>query len=230
MQRSSVSDYLLYLHLLNDISPFINTHLVVSITIMKTVALSTDGPSRRLWALALLAGLQAIKLYDFYTIRAAANPQLATFLVKWLVFETCYIYVLPYFNIPWLQFRRSSQLLQIAFVLILNWGLSFGWEVVRDSGIGLGSIWAGVLKGALRPVKLLMLVFYNKELGISEKYVDVGSLLRNNSHIQGRKVVRILPERWVLKESPLIIALQRSILPESPSVSILNRSLPLSFQ
>jgi hypothetical protein len=171
---------------------------------MKTVALPTDGPARRLFALALLAGLQAIKLYDFYTIRAAANPPLTTFLLKWLFAETCYIYVLPYFDIPWLKFRRSTQLLQIAFVLILNWGLSFGWEVVRDSGIGLGSIWAGVLKGVLQSVKLLMIVFYNKELGISEKYVDVGSLLRNNSHIQGRKVVRILPERWVLKRLSLL--------------------------
>ena len=41
----------------------------------------------------------------------------------------------------------------------------------------------------------LMVVFYNKELGITETYVDVGKLLHNNSHIQGRKVVRILPER-----------------------------------
>ena len=42
----------------------------------------------------------------------------------------------------------------------------------------------------------LMVVFYNKELGITETYVDVGKLLHNNSHIQGRKVVRILPERY----------------------------------
>lgn len=45
---------------------------------------------------------------------------------------------------------------------------------------------------------LLMIVFYNKELGITETYVDVGRLLRNSSHIQGRKEVRILPERYLL--------------------------------
>ena len=40
-----------------------------------------------------------------------------------------------------------------------------------------------------------MVVVYNKELGITETYVDVGKLLHNSSHIQGRKVVRVLPER-----------------------------------
>src|SRR5271170_3071757 len=41
-----------------------------------------------------------------------------------------------------------------------------------------------------------MVVVYNKELGITETYVDVGKLLHNSSHIQGRKVVRVLPERY----------------------------------
>jgi hypothetical protein len=40
------------------------------------------------------------------------------------------------------------------------------------------------------------LVFYNRELGIMETYVDVGRILHNNSHIQGRKEVRILPEKY----------------------------------
>lgn len=38
-------------------------------------------------------------------------------------------------------------------------------------------------------------VFYHKELGITDKYVDVTKLLHNNSHIQGgTKKIRILPE------------------------------------
>jgi hypothetical protein len=135
--------------LLNDLSLLVDIQIIAVVvlsSIMKTVALPADGPARRAYAFALLAALQAVKIYDFYTIRAAANPRLTYFLLKWLFWESCYIYVLPYFNIPWLKFRRSSQLLQIAFVLILNWGLSFGWEAIRDSGIGLGTIWAGVLK------------------------------------------------------------------------------------
>jgi hypothetical protein len=116
---------------------------------MKTVALPSDGPARRFYAISLFAGLQAIKLYDFLTIRVSANPQLTWFLLKWFFWDSCYIYILPYFNVPWLKFRRSSQLLQIAFVLVLNWGLSFGWEVVRDSGLSLATVWAGILRSML---------------------------------------------------------------------------------
>ena len=41
-------------------------------------------------------------------------------------------------------------------------------------------------------------VFYNKELGITETYVDVGSILHNASHIQGQKIIRILPEWYII--------------------------------
>lgn len=111
---------------------------------MKTLALPTDGPALRLYIISLFALLQGLKCYDFITIRAVANPGLMWFLTKWFFLDTCFIYVLPYLNIPWLKFRRSSQLLQIAFVLLLNWGLSFGWEVFRDSGLTFGLIWRGI--------------------------------------------------------------------------------------
>ena len=116
---------------------------------MKTFALPTDGPNRRLYIISLLALLQGLKIYDLLAMRAASNPKLSWFLFKWFFLDTCFIYALPYLNIPWLRFRRSSQLLQIMFVLILNWGLSFGWEVVKDSGLSLGIIWSGILRRAL---------------------------------------------------------------------------------
>ena len=162
---------------------------------MKTLALPTDGPALRLYIISLFVLLQGLKCYDFITIRAVANPGLMWFLTKWFFLDTCFIYVLPYLNIPWLKFRRSSQLLQIAFALLLNWGLSFGWEVFRDSGLTFGLIWRGIWRRTAFRKRKLTLVFYNKELGVTETYVDVGKLLHNNSRIQGRKVVRILPER-----------------------------------
>jgi len=113
---------------------------------MKKVAVSTDAPALRFYIISLFALLQGVKSYDFIALRASSNPQLAWFLLKWVFLDTCFIYVLPFLNIPWLRFRRSSQLLQIAFVLILNWSLSFGWEVVRDSGLSVGIIWTGVLR------------------------------------------------------------------------------------
>src|SRR5208282_2642979 len=90
--------------------------------------------------------LQGLKSYDFISLRASQSPKLASFLLKWFLLDTCFIYALPYLDIPWLRFRRSSQLLQIAFVLVLNWTLSFGWEVIRDSGLSLGVISSALFK------------------------------------------------------------------------------------
>jgi hypothetical protein len=113
---------------------------------MKKLALPTDGPALRLYIISVFAILQALKSSDFIALRASSNPGLTWFLLKWFFLDTCFIYTLPYLNIPWLRFRRSSQLLQIAFVLILNWGLSFGWEVIRDSGLTVGIVWTGILR------------------------------------------------------------------------------------
>ena len=169
---------------------------------MKTFAIPTDGPALRLYVFSLFALLQALKCYDFISIRAVTNPKLTTFLLKWSFVDSCFIYILPYLNVPWLRFRRSVRVLQIAGVLLLNWGLSFGWEVFKDSGFGVGLIWSALVRGTV-PREYSDAVFYNKELGIAEIYVDVGKLLHNTSHIQGRKVVRILPERYVVLETRL---------------------------
>jgi len=122
---------------------------------MKTFALPTDGPALRLYIMSLFVILQSLKANDFVSIRAATNPNLAWFLLKWFVLDTGFIYLLPYLNIPWLKFRRSSQLLQFAFVLLLNWGLSFGWEMVGDSGLSVGLVWTGIL----RSITLFIFVF-----------------------------------------------------------------------
>ena len=130
---------------------------------MKKLALPTDGASLRLYIISVFALLQSLKFYDFLTIRAAANPKLAWFLLKWFFFDTCFIYVLPYLNIPWLKFRRSAQLLQIAFVLMLNWGLSFGWDVIRDSGLSVGVVWAGMVRGiAILSITLIISVLQQR--------------------------------------------------------------------
>jgi hypothetical protein len=114
---------------------------------MKTVTISRDGPALRFYILSVFALLQGLKAYDFLALRAVSDPQLAQFLVKWSIFDTCFVYLLPYLQIPWLRFRRSLVLLQILGVLGLNWGLSFGWEIWRDSGFGVGILWTALFKG-----------------------------------------------------------------------------------
>lgn len=118
---------------------------------MKTLALPTDGASLRLYVISLFTVLQALKFYEFVTLRAATDPQLLKFLAKWFVLDILFVSVLPFLNIPWLKFRRSSQVLQIAFVFVLNWGLSYGWDVIRDSGLSVGTIGAGLLKSMSLP-------------------------------------------------------------------------------
>lgn len=113
---------------------------------MKTVALAADGPARRLYAISLFAVLQALKLYDFLDLRTSNTPALTWFCVKWICLDSVFVYVLPYLNVPWLRFRRSVQLLQIVVVVALNWGLSYGWELVMDSGLTVGLAWATLVK------------------------------------------------------------------------------------
>jgi hypothetical protein len=117
---------------------------------MKTFDIPADGPNRRLYIISLLIFLQALKVADFLALRAVSDPKLGWFLLKWFFLDTCFIYALPYLNIPWLRFRRSSQLLQIMFVLILNWGLSFGWGFIRDSGLSVGVVWTAIFRSTLR--------------------------------------------------------------------------------
>lgn len=116
---------------------------------MKTFALPVDGPNRRLYIICVLVLLQGLKVADFLALRVASDPTLGWFLLKWFFLDTCFLYALPYLNIPWLRFRRSSQLLQIMFVLILNWGLSFGWEFIRNSGLTVGVIWTAIFRSTL---------------------------------------------------------------------------------
>ena len=119
---------------------------------MKTLALAADGPARRLYALSLFAVLQALKLYDFLDLRTSSSPALTWFCAKWICLDSVFVYVLPHLNIPWLRFRRPVQLLQIVMVFGLNWGLSFGWEIVMDSGLTLGLVWSALVKGCLNHV------------------------------------------------------------------------------
>lgn len=168
---------------------------------MKTLALPADGPARRLYVISLFTILQSLKLYDILALHASSKPSPFLFCLKWVCIDSVFVYVLPYLNIPWLRFRRSVQILQFAMVLVLNWGISYGWDIVLDSGLTLGVVWSALLRGCPLLCSWLISVFYHKELGITEKYVDVGKLLHNQSHIQGSKKIRIIPERSALCNS-----------------------------
>jgi hypothetical protein len=117
---------------------------------MKSLAISLDGPALRFYILSLFALLQGLKSYDFLALRAVSNPQLAQFLVKWSLLDACVVYLLPYLGIPWLRFRRPLVLMQILAVLGVNWALSFGWEILRDSGFGVAMVWTGLVKGRMQ--------------------------------------------------------------------------------
>ena len=113
---------------------------------MKTLAIPSDGPALRLYAMSVFALLQGLKAYDFIWLRASSDPALTWFLMKWFFLDAAFIYALPFLDIPWLRFRRSSQLLQIAGVLLLNWALSFGWDVLCESGLTVGALWSALFK------------------------------------------------------------------------------------
>lgn len=98
-------------------------------------------------------------------------------LMKWALLDFIFIFGLPEFRIPWLEFSQpfctAVYLVHVIFdgLIMLNIGLPFGPAMVA-----------------------FLKVFWDREVAISEQYVKVSSVTQNASLILGKQIINILPE------------------------------------
>ncbi|KAF2466491.1 uncharacterized protein BDR25DRAFT_268409 [Lindgomyces ingoldianus] len=135
-----------------------------------------DAPTQRFYVLAIYVGLWAWRLYDFYTLAIDEEESLALCL-RWCFFDMTFIFCLPLFEIPWLEWSNAT-----AFVLFM---LHAALDVMLMFRIGV-------------PVQTWLLsflaFFFDSELAISERSVKPGPILHNASLILGKQIIHILPE------------------------------------
>ncbi|KAF3763634.1 hypothetical protein M406DRAFT_347195 [Cryphonectria parasitica EP155] len=135
-----------------------------------------DAPTQRFYALGLYTALFAWKLYDWVMV-VEDDSESVWLVLKWIFIDFVYIFGLPEFRIPWLEFSQLSCTVAFLFhavfdlLVMLNIGLPFGPAIVA-----------------------FLRVFWDREVAISEQYVKVSSVTQNASLILGKQIINILPE------------------------------------
>lgn len=138
-----------------------------------------DAPTQRLYAVAVFVLLQAWKFYDIARLYAADGDSISElwFCVKWLVLDGCFFGFLPILRIPWLHFAPMFTLCAIATFSVMDIFVSLKYQIPITAFFG--AFW-----------KLI----YDRELSITERSVKWYDIVNNNSHIQGKYTVYLLPE------------------------------------
>lgn len=138
-----------------------------------------EVPRQRLYVIALWVALQGAKAYRstaLYTALGATSFDW-TFCVQWILIDTAFLFFLRYLRIPWLTFSKWALLVQACILSLLDAGLA------ARLNISYGSIVTFVVKA-----------FYDREMSLLERSVNVRGLVENTSHITGRHTVNFLPD------------------------------------
>ncbi|KAI9250213.1 hypothetical protein BDA99DRAFT_564180 [Phascolomyces articulosus] len=140
---------------------------------------SIEFPTQRLYAISIFVGLQALKIFDIYSIYTAAYPEQhsGTFF-KWWIIDAMYMIALWIVQIPWLQFSvfKTGGLTLILFFIDL---LIFGIPI----GAALGVLLSPFIGDGL-----------GQQISASRgKMISVKDVVQDDSHILGRHTVHILP-------------------------------------
>ncbi|PWW80579.1 hypothetical protein C7212DRAFT_290383 [Tuber magnatum] len=150
------------------------------VTLPPLISLDTlDAPTQRLYAVGFFVLLQAWKFYDIARLYTTDGDSISElwFCSKWLVLDGCFFWFLPLLRIPWLTFTPNFTLRTIAIFSVVDIFFSLKYEIPLAAI--LGGLWKFV---------------YDREVSISEKSVKWYDIVNNNSHIQGKYTVHILPE------------------------------------
>ncbi|KAF2129999.1 hypothetical protein P153DRAFT_315512, partial [Dothidotthia symphoricarpi CBS 119687] len=135
-----------------------------------------DPAQQRFYVFAIYIALWAYRSYDFYTL-AIEDDQSLLLCLKWVFFDMLFMFGIPLFEIPWLEWSNSA-----AFLLFV---LHAALDVMLMFRIGI-------------PVQAWFLSFvgflWDSEMAISERSVKPGAILHNASLILGKQIVNILPE------------------------------------
>jgi nucleoporin POM152 len=138
-----------------------------------------DAASQRFYVFGFYVALWAWKLYDFYTLALNEDDSLWLAL-KWFFIDTSFMFGIPLFGIPWLEWSNTGSFLLSISHTILDFML------MLRIGVPLQS-WAVALVAFM----------WDSELAISERSVKPGPIVHNASLILGKQIINILPEGYV---------------------------------
>ena len=83
-----------------------------------------DAPSQRLYVALFYSALTIWRLYDYIGLVSDGTESLWIFM-KWLAIDSVFLYGLPEFQIPWLQWSSSTTAILVILHTILNAFLMF---------------------------------------------------------------------------------------------------------
>ncbi|CAN6663552.1 nucleoporin Pom152p [Trichomonascus vanleenenianus] len=129
---------------------------------------------QRLIAVSIFALIQSFKLYDLL-FRTSGS-----FMLKYTIIDTLFIWFLPVFRIPWLTFNYPSTIVQICLMTLFN-------VFLGSNAISLTALFVSVWKG-----------MFERELSISGAKIRTKDLYDSSTHLSGRYTVHILPESTAL--------------------------------
>ncbi|KAF2198989.1 hypothetical protein GQ43DRAFT_482856 [Delitschia confertaspora ATCC 74209] len=135
-----------------------------------------DAPTQRFYVFAIYVGLLAYRLYDFYTL-AVDDVESFWLFIKWIAIDGTFIFSLPLFQIPWLEWSNFVAVALFAIHAIVDGMLMFRIGVPIQAWLFS-----------------LVTVFFDSEMTISEHKANPRAVLNNASLILGKQIINILPE------------------------------------
>ncbi|KAK0857072.1 hypothetical protein LTR03_000993 [Friedmanniomyces endolithicus] len=136
-----------------------------------------DAPTQRLFSVVVWVGLGIWKAYDFSTLQDTEEQGLWLFM-KWIMLDGFYLFALPSFQIPWLEWSPFTTVMLFSAHAVLDGMLMFRIPIPIAAGFAsLGrSLWGAY------------------EMAVNEKNVNPRTIAFNESLILGRQIIHILPE------------------------------------
>ena len=149
-----------------------------------------DIPKQRMLALTIFVIIQLYKMYDLVLLKSGIpvsglflHRYRLNFISKYVVADSLFLYFLPTFRIPWLNFRRSLVFLQIVSMTALTFFLSSKHDFYFLSLL---------ITGIRRTLFSKKLTLSGNRINEQQRVVDL------SSHFQGALTIKILPENTAM--------------------------------
>lgn len=148
---------------------------------------TVDHASQRIFAVSLFVLIQCWKVYDIVLIRAESLTTLAaltslnnfTFVLKYVVIDGVFLWLMPIFAIPYLTFLPVVTLLLTVVVNILTFVLASNATIPLFANLIL---------------PLWKIVFNKRELTIIGDTIKPHAVVDMNAHFKGRYTIHYLPD------------------------------------
>jgi nucleoporin POM152 len=145
-----------------------------------------DAATQRSIAFALWGILWAWKFSDAWSVYTSEDPDSLWQFMKWLLFDGIFLFAIPSLRIPWMEWSTSTMTIVYLVHAVADASLMFQ--------IGLPiAFWA---EWAFKKI------YDRGEMSVTERFVRRNQVIDTNALLQGKHVINILPEGYVLTLSP----------------------------